>query len=183
MADGVAPPLFGVAASFATAEALVVAAAAARRAALGRVDAYSPVPVPALAAALGLTAPPLPGWTVLGVLVGGFGYFGMCVFGTMAGYPINVGGRPSFSWPSFVIPSVSIAALVGAIMMAFTLLVLNRLPQLNHPVFNIEGFERATQDRFFLCIEASGEHFDTAAAQRLLASLPTPPLSIQLVPR
>jgi hypothetical protein len=183
MAEPNAPPLFGVAATFASAEALVAAAAAARRAALGRVDAYSPVPVPALGAALELTAPPLPALTLIGVLVGGFGYFGMCAYATIVSYPINVGGRPLFSWPSFVIPSVSIAALVGAIVMALTLLFLNRLPLLNHPVFNIDGFERSTQDRFFLCIESSGEHFDAAAAQRLLASLPMPPLSIQLVPR
>lgn len=183
MAEPKLPPLFGVAATFASADALVAAAAAARDAALGRVDAYTPVPVPALGPALRLTAPPLPALTVIGVLIGGCGYFGMSAYATIVGYPINVGGRPSFSWPSFVIPSVSIAALIGAIAMAFTLLVLNRLPLLNHPVFNIEGFERATQDRFFLCIESSGEHFDAGAAQHLLASLPMPPLSIQLVPR
>lgn len=183
MADRDAPPLFGVAATFASAEALVAAAAAARRAALGRVDAYSPLPVPALGAALGLAAPPLPALTLIGVLIGGFGYFAMCAYATTVSYPINIGGRPLLSWPSFVIPSLSIATLIGAIAMWFTLLTLNRLPMLNHPVFNIDGFERVTQDRFFLCIESSGEQFDAGAAERLLASLPMPPLSIQLVPR
>ena len=183
MAEHGPPPLFGVAACFASAEALVAGAAAARGAELGRVDAYTPVPVPGLGAALRLAAPPLPVFTVLGVLIGGFGFFGMCVFATMASYPINVGGRPPFSWPYYVIPSVSIAALVGTIVMALTLLALNRLPRLNHPVFNIDGFARVTQDRFFLCIEASDEDFDAEAAQHLLASLPMPPLYVQRVPR
>ncbi|HEX4259509.1 MAG TPA: DUF3341 domain-containing protein [Acetobacteraceae bacterium] len=177
------PPLFGIAASFDNAEALLAATEAACRARLGRVDAYTPVPVPGLTAALGLARPPLPVTTLIGVLIGGFGFFGMAAYATIADYPLNVGGRPLFSWPAYVIPSVSIGALWGAVAMALTLVVLNRLPQLNHPMFHVPGFERATQDRFFLSIEASGEHFDADAARRLLLHLPTPPLSIDAVPR
>ncbi|QYU71208.1 DUF3341 domain-containing protein [Leptolyngbya sp. 15MV] len=37
------------------------------------------------------------------------------------------------------------AALLG-------MLWLNRLPRLHHPVFAAPGFERAMEDRFFVCI-------------------------------
>ena len=50
----------------------------------------------------------------------------------------------------------------------FGFLVFCRLPRLHHPVFNATGFERATQDRFFLCIEASDAEYDPERLRKLL---------------
>jgi hypothetical protein len=51
------------------------------------------------------------------------------------------------------------------------MLFLNGLPRLHHPVFNVPGFERASQDRFFLCIEAIDPRFDREATAHFLAGL------------
>ncbi|HEY4330344.1 MAG TPA: quinol:electron acceptor oxidoreductase subunit ActD, partial [Phycisphaerae bacterium] len=60
--------------------------------------------------------------------------------------------------------TVLFAALAGAIGM----LMLNGLPRLDHPAFEIPHFERASTDRFFLCVEADDPQFDAGALRLLL---------------
>ncbi len=174
---------YGVSAEFATPDALLAAATTLRQRGIGRLDALSPLPIPGLADALGMHGPSL-GWiAMLGVLIGGFGCFGMIVFATMASYPFNIGGRPLFSWPYYVIPSFAAAMLMGAILATMGMLFLNRLPRLNHPVFNIDGIEGATQDRLFLIVESRSEDFNPREVELALAGLDQRPLRIQRVPR
>ena len=45
---------------------------------------------------------------------------------------------------------------------------LNKLPQPYHPIFNAPGFERASQDRFFLAIEAEDKLYDPEATRSFL---------------
>ena len=175
--------LFGVSAEFTTPEALVDAAWAMRAHGLNRLEAYSPMPVAGLREALPLAAPPIARLAVIVALAGGLGFTGMMVYATGYDYVFNIGGRPRLSWPAFVIPSVSVGMLAAAIAVFLMLLFLNRLPRLNHPVFNIDGFERASQDRYFLCVEAESDGFDPAEVERHLADLHDGPVAIQKVPR
>jgi hypothetical protein len=74
----------------------------------------------------------------------------------------------------------------GTLAVHAVLLFVNRLPRLNHPAFNIPGFGRATQDRYFLAAEARGPGFDAERLARQLAALPEGagrPLAIARVPR
>ena len=50
----------------------------------------------------------------------------------------------------------------------FGVLALNRLPMPYHPVFNVERFELASRNRFFLCIEAADTHFELERTRRFL---------------
>lgn len=175
--------LYGVAAEFGTTEGLLAAASALRQRNFGVVDAYSPLPVPGLNEALALRSPVL-GWIALaGVLVGGFGCFAMMTFATVADYPLNVAGRPLWSWPYYVIPSFAFGMLSGAVLLVVAMLFLDRLPRINHPVFNINGIEGATQERLFIAVEARSDQFDADAVERFLAGLPIRPLRTQRVPR
>lgn len=175
--------LYGVAAEFADRESLLAAVVALRQRAFGMVDAYSPLPVPGMAAALGMRGPTLGSVAMIGVLIGGFGCFGMICYATMLSYPVNIAGRPFFSWPYYVIPSFAAAMLMGAVVVFVTMLFLDRLPRVNHPVFNIDGFVGATQDRLFVAVEARSEEFDPLEVEQFLADLPRRPLRIQRVPR
>ena len=176
-------PLWGVSAEFVTPEATIAAAMALRDRGLGRLDIYTPVPVPGAMEALRLPTKPIHPFALGGILVGGVLMMGMCTWATVADYQFNIGGRPLFSWPSFVIPCVSFAMLIGALAVLLVMLVLNRLPRLNHPAFNIPHFGRSTQDRFFVVVEARDETFDHEAVERAFAALPSQPTVVSRVPR
>ncbi|MCJ2063429.1 DUF3341 domain-containing protein [Methylobacterium sp. J-088] len=181
-------PLWGVAASFASQGDL----AAALQAVSGigpdhvHLDGHGPVPMPRTLRPLGLEARSILPYALAGALLGGAGFYGMCVYATAYDYVFLIGGRPRLSWPSFVVPSISFAMMAGCVAIHLALLVLNRLPRLNHPAFNIPGFLRASDDRFFLTAEARDDRFDAARIERRLAGLPAEagrPLEIRRIPR
>lgn len=164
-------PIHGLVAEFETAEQLLAATRQARQQGYRDMDAYTPYPVEGLATELGLGRTCIPLIVLLGGLVGaGVGFF--MQYWTMAvDYPINVGGRPYNSWPAYIPITFELMVLVAALAAIVGMLYLNALPQPYHPIFNVPRFERASQDRFFLCIEASDPHFDRQGTGEFLASL------------
>jgi hypothetical protein len=134
-------------------------------------DAYTPYPVEGVAAALGLKRNRIPSVVFVGGLVGAaFGFF-MQYYTMAVDYPFNAGGRPYNSWPVFIPVTFEVLVLVAAFSAFFAMLFLNGLPRPHHPVFNVPGFERASQDRFFLAIEATDPKFDLAETALFLSSL------------
>lgn len=170
-----------VAAEFLAPEALVAAAAAAHRRAFGQLRAYTPMPVDGLDAALGLPRAGAGGLALAVFLFGGCFCFGLIAYATIENYPLDVGGRPPFSWPYYVIPSIAIGLLFSALALLGAFLLSTQLPRLNHPAFDIKGIERASADRFFLCVYPHSETFDARAVEQFLRGLPSPPVSIRPV--
>ena len=176
-------PLHAVAAAFGSADALLACVRALATRGFGRLDAYSPIPIPGMAEALGLRHAPLSRLALGGVLAGFAASMGLCVYATVYDYPFDIGGRPAMSWPAFVVPSVSFAMLTGALLVYLGMLFLNRLPRLNHPAFNIPDFERVTQDRYMLSVEPGEDPLDAEAIEQALAALPDRPLAVMRVAR
>jgi hypothetical protein len=172
-------PLWGVSAEFETSDGMVAALLALRDAGLGRLDAFSPVPIPQA----GDAPSPITPFAIGAALAGGLGMFAMCVFATVSSYRFNIGGRPLFSWPAYIVPSFSSAMLAGAVAVLLVMLFLNRLPRLNHPAFNIPDFIRASSDRFFVAVEARDDEFDPERVERAFDGLPTRPQRVFRVPR
>jgi hypothetical protein len=83
---------------------------------------------------------------------------------------MNVGGRPLFSWPSFIPVTYECTILFAALTAVFGMLAFNGFPKPYHPIFNAPNFARASQDGFFLCLE-NGPDFDPDKAEELLKSL------------
>lgn len=140
---------------FTSADALV--AAAARVTALGYhgVDAHSPFPIPALAAALATPAPRVPAWMLAGAIGGGgLGYL-VQWWCTFIAYPIISGGFPFHPVAAFV-PITFESAVLGSCLCGFLApLLASGLPRLWHPLFAAPNAEALTRDRFALSIADS----------------------------
>ncbi len=156
--------LYGVLAEFSNADRLIEAADQARQAGYAKMDAYSPIPVHGLSEALGQPDTKLP-WAVFAAgLMGGTGGYLLQWWTSTIDYPLNIGGRPFHSWPSFIPVTFELIILCAAFAAVFGLFIANRLPKPHHPLFAVDGFERATRDRFYLCIEADDPKFVEARA-------------------
>ena len=165
------PPIHGLMAEFKTAEEILQATRRARQEGYRNMDAYTPYPVEGLAAELGLPHTRVPFVVLMGGLVGAAAGFFMQYWTMAVDYPINVGGRPYNSWPVFIPIAFEVMVLVASFAALFGMLFLNGLPQPYHPVFNVARFARATQDRFFLCIEATDPKFDRQRTEDFLIGL------------
>jgi hypothetical protein len=165
-------PLYGLMAEFADTTALVEAAKRTHAEGYRKVDAFSPFPIHQLFDALELDDKRLPLAVLLGGIVGCLAGFGLCYWVSAIAYPLNVGGRPYNSWPSFIPVTFEVTILVASLTTVVTLIVLNGLPMPYHPVFNVKRFaEHASQDGLFLAIEADDPKFDHHATRKFLQSL------------
>jgi hypothetical protein len=172
--------IFGLVAEFKDHAVLVEAARRARAEGYRRLDAYTPFPVEGLSEALGRDHSWVPLIVLLGGICGGVGGYFMEWYSMAQDYPINVGGRPFNSWPAYIPITFELTVLAAALSALIGMLFLNRLPEPSHPLFNVNEFDRASTDRFFLCIEADDPRFDLVATRRWLESLH--PESLKEVP-
>jgi hypothetical protein len=173
-------PVYGTMAEFASAQDLVVAARRTHEAGYRKIDAYSPFPVEELADAIGFHKNNVALVALLGAITGGLTGYLMQYWMAVVSYPVNVGGRPLHSWPSFIIVTFEMTILFGAIAAVFGMLALNGLPMPYHPVFNVPRFVFASKDRFFLMIFSTDPKYDARGTRQFLEGLA--PRSISEVP-
>ncbi|MCI0702251.1 MAG: DUF3341 domain-containing protein [Planctomycetia bacterium] len=173
------PVVYGLLAEFETGDAMAHAIAKAREAGYSHMDGYSPYPVGAAADALGFPKSEMGPIMFIGGLTGAAAGFTMQYWANTWGYALNIGGRPYFSWPSFVPITFEMMVLTTALTGLFALIALCGLPRYHHPLFNSAKFDRATRDRFFMCIEATDPKYDSAATRAFLNELH--PLSVEEV--
>ncbi|MEZ5398568.1 MAG: DUF3341 domain-containing protein [Bryobacteraceae bacterium] len=165
--------LFGIMAEFDNQEDLLTACRNARDAGYKKMDAYTPVPIHDLTDALGWENDTLQKVVLCGGLLGCLSGFSLMYYITMITYPMNIGGKPHFSWPAYVPPTFEMSILFAAFAAVFGMIALNGLPMPYHPVWNNPRFAMASQDRYFLCIEAVDAKFDRDATRRFLEAQPT----------
>lgn len=125
-------------------------------------DSYTPFPVHGLDKAMGLGPSYLP-WLVL--IAGTTGAtLAMLFMVWTAAYdlPLNIGGKPTFSIPAFIPVTFEVTILFSGLTAVFGMFILNRMPVYHHPLFDIARFAKATDDRFFVMIEARDKRYDRA---------------------
>ncbi len=151
---------FGMLAEFETPKAIYHACETIRDEGFKHWDAHTPFPVHGLDKAMGIPASKVP-WIVLGMAL-----FGMAVGFTLqwwsmvVEYPTIIAGKPFFAWPAFVPVLFEMTILFSGFGAVFGMFALNKLPTFNHGVFNSDRFKAATDDKFFVSIEAKDPLYD-----------------------
>ena len=164
--------LYGVMAEFEDPTSLVDAARRTYDEGYRNFDSFSPFPIHEIFEAMHLHDKRVPLLVLGGGLAGLCTGLGLQVWVSAFAYPLNIGGRPYLSWPMFVPVTFELTILFAAFAAVFGMFALNGLPMPYHPVFNVERFTaHASQDRFFLAIEAADPKFDRTSTRAFLQSL------------
>jgi len=164
-------PIYGLLAEFENTELLLEAAHQTHQSGYRRIDAFTPFPVEGLAEAIGFRSTRVPLIVLIGGLIGCLGGFFLQVYPNVFGYPLNIGGKPYYSWPSFIPITFELTILCAALSAVLGMLALNGLPTPYHPVFNVSRFQLASRNRFFLCIKARDPLFDLEKTKKFLKDL------------
>ncbi|WP_434419994.1 DUF3341 domain-containing protein [Nannocystis pusilla] len=172
--------LRGLLAEFAGAADVLAATRAARRAGYVALEVFSPYPVEGVADALAFRTR-LASVTFVAGLLGGAAIFLFQGWVHAIDWHLDIGGRPAFAAPAFIVPTFEVTILSAALATVFVMFGQSGLPRLHHPLFAVPAFERASQDRFFLFIGADDPRFAEQAVRTFLESLT--PLEVHDVPR
>lgn len=165
------PEIYGALVEFDTPEDLIAACERAYSAGFRKMDAYAPMPVEGLAEAIGFRKNKVALCALIGGICGAVGGLSFLEWITNVAYAHNVGGRPTNSWPAFIPITFECMILCTALTGVVAMLLMNGLPQPYHPVFNVAAFQRASIDRFFLCIESSDPKFEPEETAQFLEGL------------
>jgi hypothetical protein len=156
-------PVYGLLAEFRDVPALYAAIGAVRDAGFRKWDAYAPVPVHGADEQMGL-----PG-SKIAWITGTFAAIGLAAavalqwWTSAVDYPLIVAGKPFWAWEQFTPIMFEVAVLFGGIATIVGMLAINGLPRYNHPLFESDAFLRASDDKFFIAIEAKDPQYERAA--------------------
>ena len=162
----------GIVAEYTSVDTLLDACRRVRDAGYTKTDAFTPFAVHGIDKALGIKPTVLP-WIVLACGLTGLATgLLMQIWMNAINYPYIISGKPYvLSLPAFMPVVFELTVLLSSFGAFFGMWALNGLPKYSNPMFTDPRFDRATDDRFFLYIDAQDEHFD--AAEKLLADTPT----------
>ena len=158
--------IWGLMVEFEELDPFIEATEKVRDAGYKRWDTHTPYPVHGLAEAQGLTLTKLPYLTFAGGLTG-------CTLGLViqwwtnaVNYPYIISGKPLFSMPTNIPVMFELTILLAAISTFVGMLALNNLPLHYHPLLTRDRFKKATDNHYFISIEAADPAFD---AEKTLA--------------
>jgi len=175
-------------AEYDTPNAIAQAAMKVRDAGYQNWDCHTPYALHGMDEAMGLKP------TRIGIISFIFGMFGVALAVFMmqytnafsfnllnvgSGYPLVIGGKPPGAFPSMVPIMFELGILLCGFATLFGLLHIIKLPMYNHPIFESDRFEAASDDKFFISIEAGDQKFDLERTKALLEA--TNPSHIELV--
>ena len=163
--------LYGLITEFDDAPALVEAVTKCRDHGFTKWDVHTPFPIHGMDDAMGIRGTRLP----FIILAGGLTGLGLATlmqwWMNAIDYPFHISGKPLFGLPANIPIMFELTVLLSAFATFFGMWGLNGMPKLYHPLFTNRRFRRATQDRFFIVIEARDPQFETERTRVFLESL------------
>lgn len=166
-----AATLHGYLAEFDDPHSLLEAVRSAKGAGYKKLEAYTPFPVEEVIDELHLHRTGVPQVVLACGLTGAISGFLFQTWVNVEAYPLVIGGRPLFSWPAFIPATFEMMVLFASFGAVLGMIILNGLPRFHHPLFGVEAFRRASQDRFFLYVPAEDPKFDATSTRSFLAKL------------
>ena len=174
--------LYGLAAEFATTPGIYHAAEKAHSAGYKWFDCLVPFPVHGLDRAMGVKMTILPILVFFGGMLGltlacclqiftNSLEFDIWALVPVVGYQYDVSGKPLLGAAAFVPVAFEMTVLFSALTAVFGTLILNKLPMFYHPTLKHPALARATDDRFYLVIEARDPKFSLDEVEAFLNSL------------
>ncbi len=145
-------------------------------------DCHVPFPVHGLDKAMGVRRTILPllvfGAGATGAMVGfclqaftNAASFSIWALVWVTGYPFLISGKPLMSVPAWIPVIFELTILLSALSTAGLMLLMNNLPRLSHPLLANNRFRRASDDRFFVVIEARDPKFLRSKTEAFMKSL------------
>ncbi len=168
---GASAPIYGIAGWFETPAELYHACEALRDAGYQRFDAHTPFPVHGLEKAMGLRPTRFPWLVLCGGLTGLTFALALAYFTQVIDYPLNISGKQSWSYQAYIPVFFELTILFSGLTCFFGLWAVNGLPRFHHPTVNHPSFHRATDDAFFVSVEAEDPRFDRAETRSMLEGL------------
>ena len=163
--------LYGLLAEFDSPHQLVEAVENVRDQGFSKWDVHTPFPIHGMDGAMGIRGSRLPFIVLIGGLTG-LALATLLQWWTNAvDYPFLISGKPMFGLPAAFPVMFELTILLSAFATFFGMWGLNKLPKWHNPLFNNDRFRRATQDRFFIAIEAGDPKFDLEKTREMLMSL------------
>ncbi len=163
--------LYGLLAEFDSPARVMKAAAEVRDEGFEKWDVHTPFAVHGMDDAMGLRGTRLP----FLVLAGGATGLGLATlmqwWMNAVDYKFIISGKPLFGIPANVPVMFELTVLLSAFAAFFGMWIINGLPRWYHPLFTNRRFQRVTQDRFFIVIEADDPRFDRQKTRDFLTSL------------
>jgi len=164
-------PSGAYAAEFADERHLAGAVAMLREQGYTKIETYTPYPVARAESALAEPPSLLPPLVFLAGAGGAVIGYWIQWFANAVSYPLNIGGRPAHAAPAFFIATFEATVLSAALAAFVGLWALLRLPRPWHPMFEVDGFERASIDHFWIAVDLTDRRGDGTLTRQALEGL------------
>jgi len=153
----------GIAGIWTEEHVVISAAAKTREAGFVKFDAITPYPVHGMEEACGIKRSWIPYVTFIAGATGLLFGLWLTWWTSAVNWPINVGGKPMFSWPAFVPIMFELTILFAALCSVAALFYVTKMPRIDPPTIDPD----LTSHKFAIFVPQNDVGYDEVKIERL----------------